>query len=141
MVLTSTFSRALPLSRLVVIPIAPSGSTPMILTSGWTCLTAAPTPEISPPPPTATSKTSISFDCSTISNPSVAVPCRVLYPSKGWMMARPSVSAMRNISSKAVSILSEMTTSAPKALARLTRKGFAVLCMTTFAFTSRALLA
>ena len=29
----------------------------------------------------------------------------------------------------------------PKALARLTRKGFAVLCITTFEFTSRALLA
>ena len=56
----------------------PTYATVITVTSRWTDLIAMRTPESNPPPPTGTTTVSTSFNCSTISNPTVPCPAMII---------------------------------------------------------------
>ncbi|MCH7705525.1 MAG: acyl-CoA dehydrogenase family protein [Chloroflexi bacterium] len=64
---------------------APTGSTPTTRISGAIALAAVATPEIRPPPPIATTSTSMPGDCLSISRPTVPWPAMTAGSAKGWM--------------------------------------------------------
>ena len=133
-ILTSAFSRASPFSGWWSYPCSTRFDS--MISSGWTCLTTAQLGNQS-----CSSSNKQNINISWLLNNFQSNCSRSLQgvvSLKGWMMAVLRFQFGTFLKSSIV--LSEMTTSAP-AVARLTRKGFAVLCITTFAFTSRALLA
>mmetsp|Transcript_15496 Transcript_15496/g.65398 ORF Transcript_15496/g.65398 Transcript_15496/m.65398 type:complete len:210 (-) Transcript_15496:665-1294(-) len=73
--------------------LAPSGSTPITLTSGRMLFTYAAMPAMSPPPPTGTNTTSTEGSCRTISMPTVPCPATTSGSSNGGTNVRPSASA------------------------------------------------
>ena len=82
---TSSSTTLAPASTLRFIPGAPDDSTPMIRTEGLTDLAAIETPEMRPPPPMGTIRSSVSGNWSMISRPRVPCPAISSGSSKGWM--------------------------------------------------------
>jgi hypothetical protein len=113
---------------------APEGSTPITRTAGRSCLTAAATPALNPPPPTGTRTVFTVGMSSTISRPTVPCPAMIRASSKGGTSVPPSDST----SSTARSILSFVvvpasTTRAPSRSAPERFASVTVVGMTTVA--------
>mmetsp|Transcript_48794 Transcript_48794/g.95710 ORF Transcript_48794/g.95710 Transcript_48794/m.95710 type:complete len:253 (-) Transcript_48794:259-1017(-) len=98
---TSSSVTRFPSRRLCVIAAASTVSTPMSLVSGHTFFKKAPTPAISPPPPTQQKTTSGWLVCRAISSPTVPCPAMMKGSSNGGITTRFSCSAIRRHSSLA----------------------------------------
>ena len=90
-------------------------------------------PEIRPPPPTGTMTASRFATCWLSSRPTVAVPAKVCWPSKGCTIVLPSLRWSSATIDRNSAISSPKITSAPNFLQRSTRNGLAVFGITTFA--------
>ena len=100
---------------------APLACTPTTRTSGRSALTATATPEISPPPPMATTIVATSGHCSRISSPTVPCPAITSRWSNGWISTAPVRAAnSRAATSASSTLLPAYSISAPYPLVAVT---------------------